>query len=129
MTEGLKTDPHQPVYIGHLTPSPDGHSPYTATRHRGRGLKVSLQIFETPPLPCPVALRGVALGKVSRSDGGAGNSISSVGLCRAFNPLALWALPLYSLTGTQGERLRSIPFSPLLRFYEVHREKGVKVSF
>ena len=64
---------------------------------------------------------------MSRSDGGAGNSISSVGLCRAFNPLALWALPLYSLTGTQGERLRSIPFSPLLRFYEVHREKGVKV--
>ena len=36
---------------------------------------------------------------------------------RFFNPLALWALPLYSLTGTQGERLRCIPLSPLLRFY------------
>ena len=45
------------------------------------------------------------------------------------NSLALWALPLYSLTGTQGERLRCIPFSPLLRFYKLHREKGVKVSF
>ena len=54
---------------------------------------------------------------MSRSDGGAGNSISSVGLCRVFNLLALWALPLYSLTETQGERLRCIPLSPLLRFY------------
>ena len=36
------------------------------------------------------------------------------------NPLALWALPLYSLTETQGERLRCIPLSPLLRFYAEH---------
>ena len=35
-----------------------------------------------------------------------------------FNPLALRALPLYSLTETQGERVRCIPLSPLLRFYE-----------
>ena len=100
MTEGLKTDPHQPVYIGHLTPSPDGHSPYTATRHRGRGLKVSLQIFETPPLPCPVALWGISVslsetfktpplcfvtqnkGEVARNDGGVENSPSSTDLYR-----------------------------------------------
>ena len=109
MTEGLKTDPHQPVYIGHLTPSPDGHSPYTATRHRGRGLKVSLQIFETPPLPCPVALWGISvslsntfktpplcfvtqnIGEVARSDGGVENSISSAGLYWSFT---LFSYPL-----------------------------------
>ena len=38
--------------------------------------------------------------------------------CFCFNPLALRALPLYSLTETQGERVRCIPLSPLLRFYE-----------
>ena len=34
-TEGLKTPSYQSVYTGHLTPSPEGHSPYTAARHRG----------------------------------------------------------------------------------------------
>ena len=74
----------------------------------------------TSSIAVPRSLTGCGIshiGEVSRSDGGAGNSISSVGLCRAFNPLALWALPLYSLTGTQGERLRCISLSPLLRFY------------
>ena len=32
-TEGLKTPSYQSVYTGHLTPSPYGHSPYTAVRH------------------------------------------------------------------------------------------------
>ena len=38
--------------------------------------------------------------------------------CFCFDPLALRVFPLYSLTETQGKRLRCIPLSPLLRFYE-----------
>ena len=32
----------------------------------------------------------------------------------SFNPLALWALPLYSLTETQGERIEKWSFFPIL---------------
>ncbi len=43
-------------------------------------------------------------------DGGVENCPSSVGLYRVFNPLALWALPLYRCT-TQGERIEKRSFS------------------
>ena len=74
----------------------------------------------TSSIAVPRSLTGCGIshiGEVSRSDGGAGNSISSVGLCRVFNLLALWALPLYSLTGTQGgevEMYSSFAFAPIL---------------
>ena len=40
-----------------------------------------------------------------RKDGGVENAIISVCLYRAFNPLALWALPLYRCAA-QGERFK-----------------------
>ena len=75
------------------------------------------------PLPCPVASRDIALKSKQeqkaktiqqkgidhllcarmcdrggvRKDGGGENAIISACLYRIFNPLALWALPLYSL--------------------------------
>ena len=39
-------------------------------------------------------------------DGGVENCPSSVGLYRVFNPLALWALPLYSLQEHRGRGLK-----------------------
>ena len=36
VTEELETVFHQSVYVGSLTPSPYGHSPYIAVRLRGR---------------------------------------------------------------------------------------------
>ena len=54
MTEELETVFHQSVYVGPLTPSPYGHSPYIPLRkHRGRGgltLLLPLLVFLIPLL-------------------------------------------------------------------------------
>ena len=72
-----------------LTPSPCGHSPYILLR-KTQG--ESVQCISLSPLlrcysKCPVALRGVALaiGEVSRSDGGIENAIVSVCLYRIYS--------------------------------------------
>ena len=46
-----------------------------------------------------------------------GKKIGVCAFCLYSNPLALQGTPPIFLAGTQGERLRCIPLSPLLRFY------------
>ena len=73
-----------------------------------RGLRNSLRSDSPRPFS------SVFLATSPPDKGGIGGS------CLYFNPFALRALSLYSLTETQGERLRCIPLLPLLRFYEPH---------
>ncbi|WP_195342697.1 hypothetical protein [Barnesiella intestinihominis] len=62
------------------------------------------------PLPSPIALRGIAEQYKGDTEGTIiakkrGKKLLSRFLTVKVNPLAQWALPLYSLTGTQGERV------------------------
>ena len=63
---------------------------------RRRGLRNSLRSNSPRPFP------SVFLASSPPDKGGIGDCC----FCLYSNPLALWALPLYSLTETQGERLR-----------------------
>ena len=63
---------------------------------RRRGLRNSLRSNSPRPFP------SVSLASSPPDKGGIGDCC----FCLYSNPLALWALPLYSLTETQGERLR-----------------------
>ena len=81
---------------------------WVCRRSRRRGLRNSLRSDSPRPFS------SVSLATSPPDKGGIGGS------CLYSNPLALWALPLYSLVGTQGERLRCISLSLLLRFYEPH---------
>ena len=63
---------------------------------RRRGLRNSLHSNSPRPFP------SVFLATSPPDKGGIGDCC----FCLYSNPLALWALPLYSLTETQGERLR-----------------------
>ena len=63
---------------------------------RRRGLRNSLHSNSPRPFP------SVFLASSPPDKGGIGDCC----FCLYSNPLALWALPLYSLTETQGERLR-----------------------
>ena len=71
-------------------------------RSRRRGLRNSLRSDSPRPFS------SVFLA-TSPPDKGGDFARAFAGL---FNPLALWALPLYSLTETQGERVR-VPFCSL----------------
>ena len=53
--------------------------------------------MEYPP---PLCFATQNIGEVAHSDGGVENDISSICSYQIFNPLALWALPLYSLGNT-----------------------------
>ena len=63
---------------------------------RRRGLRNSFRSDSPRPFPF------VSLASSPPDKGGIGDCC----FCLYSNPLALWALPLYSLTETQGERLR-----------------------
>ena len=63
---------------------------------RRRGLRNSFRSDSPRPFP------SVFLATSPPDKGGIGDCC----FCLYSNPLALWALPLYSLTETQGERLR-----------------------
>ena len=65
---------------------------WVCRRSRRRGLRNSLRSDSPRPFP------SVFLASSPPDKGGIGGS------CLYSNPLALWALPLYSLVGTQGER-------------------------
>ena len=101
--------------------------------------------FYTSPQPCPVASRDIALKSKQeqkaktiqqkginlllcarmcdrggvRKDGGVENAIISVCLYRTFNPLSLWALPLYRCA-TQGERFK------IKTGYKCFEKRGLK---
>ena len=81
---------------------------WVCRRSRRRGLRNSLRSDSPRPFS------SVSLATSPPDKGGIGGS------CLYSNPFALRALPLYSLVGTQGERLRCISLSLLLRFYEPH---------
>jgi len=59
-------------------------------------------------------------------DGGVENCPSSVGLYRVFNPLALWALPLYSLQEHRGSGLKSglFPYAVFVPRHAAGHGKG-----
>ncbi len=65
---------------------------WVCRRSRRRGLRNSLRSDSPRPFS------SVSLATSPPDKGGIGGS------CLYSNPLALWALPLYSLVGTQGER-------------------------
>ncbi len=43
---GVEKVSHQPVYIGHLTPSPDGHSPLYRYAAQGERAKMRFEYFK-----------------------------------------------------------------------------------
>jgi hypothetical protein len=60
--------------------------------------------LQTPPLPCPAALQGTAGEVLKVTLYLIYDEQKEWAIFFYFNPLALRALPLYSLTETQGER-------------------------